>query len=482
MSTWFALVDCNNFYASVFRVFEPYLKDKPIIVLSNNDGCAIARNAQAKDLGIKMGEVYHLNIEKYAQLQVEIRSSCYALFGNMSDRVMGILAKYTDAIEVYSVDESFLKLKGFDEYFDVKAYMQAAVAEVLQCTGIPISVGLAPTKALAKVANKIAKKFPDKTGHVHWMNTDELRIKGLKWTKIEDVWGIGRRHTWKLITLEEREVQTTPLVDVETIRRKNIERAYDFTLLARSFVRQEFTVVGERLHKELCGIRALDLEIDEPNENMNCARSFETFLQKKEDIAEQLSSYVAHVCRRLRKQRRLCNEISVFIATSQFLQNKRYKDIRIKLPYSTNSQLEINFFAQAMLRAIYLPGYSYVKAGITLSRLVPDDSIQVSLFQNRNERHPKLMEAMDRVNRKYGENAVKAASQPKKTFNMRQNFLRPEWTCKIEDVLVIEMDAPRSKATAEGKPNIINYALRDYEPATPPPATDLWAINIDIVA
>lgn len=482
MSTWFALVDCNNFYASVFRVFEPYLKDKPIIVLSNNDGCTIARNAQAKDLGIKMGEVYHLNIPKYQELQVEIRSSCYALFGNMSDRVMGILAKYTDAIEVYSVDESFLKLKGFDEYFDVKAYMQEAVAEVLQCTGIPISVGLAPTKALAKVSNKIAKKFPDKTGHVHWMNTDELRIKGLKWTKIEDVWGIGRKHTWKLITLEEREVQATPLVDVATIRRKNIESAHDFTLLARPFVRQEFTVVGERLHKELCGIQALDLEIDEPNDNMNCARSFETFLQKREDIAEQLSSYVAHVCRRLRKQKRLCNEITVYIATSQFLQNKRYKDIRVKLPYSTNSQLEINHYAQAMLRAIFLPGYSYVKAGITLNKLVPDDSIQVSLFQNRNERHPKLMEVMDKVNRKYGENVVMAASQPKKTFNMRQNFLRPEWTCKLEDVLVINMDSAKPAGTATGTPTVLNYALRDYDPATPPLRSGLWTINVDSVA
>lgn len=480
--TWFALIDCNNFYASVFRVFEPWLYEKPIIVLSNNDGCTIARNYEAKDLGIKMGEVYHLNIEKYAELGVTIRSSCYALFGNMSDRVMSILSKYTDAIEVYSVDESFLKLKGFDEYFDVKRYMQMAVAEVLQCTGIPISVGLAPTKALAKVSNKVAKKFPDITGHVHWINNDELRIKGLKWTKIEDVWGIGRKHTWKLITLEEREVQHTPLIEVETIKRKNIEKAYDFTLLDRAFVRQEFTVVGERLHKELCGVQALDLEKEEPNDNMNCARSFQTFLHKREDISEQLSSYVAHVCRRLRKQKRLCNEISVFIATSQFVNNKRYKDIRVKLPYSTNSQLEINYYAQAMLRAIYASGFSYVKAGITLSKLVPDDSVQVSLFQNRNERHPNLMKVFDKINRKYGENTLKAACQPKKTFNMRQNFLRPEWTCKIEDVLVIDMDVSFSVSDGKGSPAIINYALQDYPPVTPPLEENLWSINMDNVA
>ncbi|MGQ2984848.1 Y-family DNA polymerase [Flavobacterium sp.] len=480
--TWFALIDCNNFYASVFRVFEPWVMNSPIIVLSNNDGCTIARSYEAKNLGIKMGEVYHLNIERYKQLGVEIRSSCYALFGNMSDRVMGILSKYTDAIEVYSVDESFLKLKGFDEYFDVKSYMQQAVAEVLQCTGIPISVGLAPTKALAKVSNKVAKKFPELTGHVHWINTEELRVKGLKWTKIEDVWGIGRKHTWKLITLEEREVQTTPLMHVDTCRRKNIERAYDFTLLDRAFVRQEFTVVGERLHKELCGIQALDLEIEEPNDNMNCARSFETFLHKREDISEQLSSYVAHVCRRLRKQRRLCNQISVFIATSQFVNNKRHKDIRVKLPYSTNSQFEINYYAQAMLRAIYASGFSYVKAGVTLSKLVPDDTIQVSLFQNRNERHPKLMKVFDKMNRKYGENTLMAASQPQKTFNMRQNFMRPEWTCKIADVLEINMDLAHSIGNGTGIAKVINYAVKDYPPMIQEMEDNLFSVEMDNVA
>ncbi|RZJ54994.1 MAG: DUF4113 domain-containing protein, partial [Flavobacterium sp.] len=417
---------------------------------------------------------YHLNVEKYIGLKINIRSSCYALFGNMSDRVMSILAKYTDAIEIYSVDESFLKLKGYDDYFDVKSYMQEAVAEVLQCTGIPISVGLAPTKALAKVANKIAKKYAKQLGNVHWMNSDELRIKGLKWTKIEDVWGIGRRHTWKLITLEDREMADTPLMQVSTIKRENIERAYDFTQLDRAFVRKEFTVVGERLHKELCGIQALDLEKKEPNDNMNCARSFEHYLYKKEDISEQLSSYVAHVCRRLRKQKRLCNSISIFIATSQFVENKRFKDVRVALPFSTNSQLEVNYYAQRMLNSIFSPGYSYVKAGVTLSKLVPDDSIQVSLFNNRNERHPELMNVLDKINRKFGENTIIAACQPKNTFNMRQNFLRPEWTSKISDVLVIDIDCGKSLNAGKGQANVTNYALRDYSSEKPIIKTNIF--------
>jgi len=270
---WFALVDCNDFYASTFRVFEPWLRGRPVIVLSNNDGCAIARSREAKTLGIKMAEVYHLNIQRYESLNVEVRSSCYAFFGNMSDRVMGILSKYTDGIEIYSVDESFLKFSGFDAHYDLKEHMAMAVAEVLQCTGIPISVGLAPTKALAKVANKIAKKFPQPTGDVHWINTDALRVKGLKWTEIHDVWGIGRRHTWKLLILEEREMQQTFLMDVSPLKLPKVTSAFDFTQLSEQFVRKEFTVVGERLHKELRGIRALDLEKEEANDNMNCARS-----------------------------------------------------------------------------------------------------------------------------------------------------------------------------------------------------------------
>lgn len=478
---WYGLVDCNNFYASAFRLFEPTLIGHPIVVLSNNDGCVIARSYEAKDLGIKMGEVYHLNKEKYEAMGIVVRSSCYAYFGEISNRVMSILMKYTNAVEVYSVDESFLEFTGFDENFDLKQHMINAIAEVLQCTSIPISVGIAPTKALAKVANKIAKKYPKQTDGVHWINTDALRIKGLKWTEIQDVWGIGRQHTKKLISTEDRPAQRAPLFEENILKRGNIMTAYDFSLQDEVWVRKEFSVVGLRLLQELRGISVLGLEAEEDKKIMNCTRSFERKLTRLEDIKEKLASFVAHVSRRLRQQNSLCNELSVFIHTSQFEENKYYKALRIRLPFGTNSVIELNKFAQWMLGMIFVPGYLYMKCGVTVTGLTPDTGVQMNLFKNRNERHPALMKALDKINRKHGENTLMLSCQPKKVFTMRQNFMRPEWTTKIKDILVIDMDSAKSRGNGIGKPKITNYLSRNY-PGPAKKELDIMIIDIDKLA
>jgi len=474
---WFGLVDCNNFYASAFRLFEPQLIGRPVVVLSNNDGCVIARSYEAKALGIKMGEVYHLNKERYDELGVVIRSSCYAYFGDISNRVMAILGKYTNAIEVYSVDESFLKFEGFDERYDLKTHMVKAIAEVLQCTGVPISVGIAPTKALAKVANKIAKKFPNETQSVHWINNDELRVKGLKWTEIHDVWGIGRQHTRKLISIEDRQATHAPLFEENILKRSNITTAFEFAQQTDEWVRAEFTVVGLRLLHELQGRSVLDLEPVEDNDIMNCSRSFQKPLGELLDIREQLASYAAHVCRRLRRQKSLCNELSVFVATSQFVDKKRYRALRIQLPFSTNSTLEINHYAQLILKGVYEEGYQYMKCGITVSRLVPESGVQMSLFLNRNEKHPQLMKAIDKINRKHGENTLMAAAQPKVTFNMRQNFMRPEWTTKIKDIMPVKCDTVATVGDGTGRPKVICYPIAHY-PC--PYKTEIKVLTIDI--
>ena len=207
----FALVDCNNFYASCQRVFEPHLRNKPIVILSNNDGCVIARSNEAKALNIPMGAPAFEYKKVFEENNVFVYSSNYALYGDMSSRVMNILATYSPEIEVYSIDEAFLKFKGF-ELFNLQEIGIEMQRKVTKGTGIPVSIGFAPTKALAKVANKIAKKFPERTQSVYTIDSEEKRIKALKWTKIEDVWGIGRKHSKRL-------------------QAKNVFNAYQFTQL-----------------------------------------------------------------------------------------------------------------------------------------------------------------------------------------------------------------------------------------------------------
>ena len=233
----FALVDCNNFYASCERVFRPDLNGKPVVVLSNNDGCVIARSNEAKSLKIPMGAPAFEFKEVFEKNNVQVFSSNYALYGDMSFRVMTILSKFSPEVEIYSIDEAFLQFDGFD-LFSLQEIGLKIRKAVYKSTGIPVSVGFAETKALAKVANKIAKKFTDRTGGVYIINTDEKRVKALKWTKVEDVWGIGRQHTKRL-------------------EYYGVKSAFDFVLMADGWVRKNMAVVGLRLKRELEGKRTL---------------------------------------------------------------------------------------------------------------------------------------------------------------------------------------------------------------------------------
>jgi len=229
----FALVDCNNFYASCERVFNPSLNGKPVVVLSNNDGCVIARSNEAKALGIPMGAAAFEFKKLFEKNNVYIFSSNYALYGDMSSRVMNILTNYTPEIEIYSIDEAFLKFDGF-ELFDLNELGTTIKKTVTKGTGIPISIGFANSKALAKVANRISKKFPERTKGCYIIDTEEKRIKALKWLAIEDVWGIGRRYAYKL-------------------KGKGIKNAYEFTQLPDAWVKKHMTIQGLRLKKDLEG-------------------------------------------------------------------------------------------------------------------------------------------------------------------------------------------------------------------------------------
>ena len=235
----FALIDCNNFYASCERVFNPKLIGKPLAILSNNDGCVISRSNEAKALGIPMGAPAFKYDSVFKKHNVHVFSSNFPLYGDMSSRVMSILSSYTPNIEIYSIDEAFLEFKGFDNY-DLENYGKEIRKKVLKWTGIPVSIGIAPTKALAKVANRIAKKFENKTYGVYVLDSKEKREKALKWLKIGDVWGVGLKHTARL-------------------KSYNVNRAYDFINLPDKWVRSEMSVVGLRL-KELEGESVLSLE------------------------------------------------------------------------------------------------------------------------------------------------------------------------------------------------------------------------------
>jgi DNA polymerase V len=416
----FALIDCNNFYASCERVFNPKLIGKAIAILSNNDGCVIARSNEAKAF-VPMGAVFFKYKDIFKENNIHVFSSNYPLYGDISNRVMSILSNFSPDIEVYSIDEAFLQFKGFDK-FDLEKHGLQMVKDVKQSTQIPISVGIAPSKALSKVANKIAKKFPEKTNSVYVLDTEEKRIKALKWTKIEDVWGIGRQFSKKLIA-----------IDVFT--------AYDFTLLSDNYVRQEFSVVGLRLKKELEGIPTLKLDEIKSKKNIATTRSFAKNLTELEDLRERVSTFSSSCAEKLRKQKSACNAIMVFVHTNFHKKDQAQysKNIVIQLPYASNSDITISKYAIIGLEAIFKKGFAYKKAGVIVMGFVPENIIQQNLFENENPKHKELMQTMDALNLKMGKKNIKLASQNiPKTWVMRQENLSKRYTTDWKELLEVE--------------------------------------------
>ena len=418
----FALVDCNNFYASCQRVFEPHLIGKPVVILSNNDGCVIARSNEAKALGIPMGAPAFEFKKLFEAHNVFVYSSNYALYGDMSSRVMNILTTFSPDIEVYSIDEAFLKFNGFD-LFNLEDYGKTIQKKVTKNTGIPISVGFAPTKALAKVANKIAKKFPERTKSVYVIDTEEKRIKALKWTKIEDVWGIGRKHAKRLQAVQ-------------------VFNAYQFTQLSDEWVRKQMAVVGLRLKHELEGKPTLDLETPKSKKMIATTRSFEKSLTKLEAISERVSTFTASCSEKLRRQNSHCSMIMVFVQTNYFRKDQAQysRNIVINTDFPTNSTIELNHYAQIGLKALFKEGYHYKKAGVIVMGLTPNDQTQLSLFNTSNPKHQPLMSVVDKLNQSYGKNKIKFGNQSLgRQWKMKQEQLSKSYTTRIDEVVVVRV-------------------------------------------
>ena len=416
----YALVDCNNFYASCERVFNPSLVGKPIVVLSNNDGCVIARSNEAKKLGIPMGAPAYQYKDTFEKCNIRVFSANFPLYGDMSRRVMSILSTYSPQQEIYSIDECFLNLS--DMNIDFFEYGLKMKAHVEKWTGIPISVGIAPTKALAKAANRIAKKFPEQTKGCHVIDTETKRIKALKWFDVEDVWGIGRRNAAKL-------------------RAVGVRKAWDFVNLPQSWVLKSMTVTGWNLQKELNGIPSIPMEWIEKRQSIATTRTFDADKADFEEIRERIVTFTSMCAEKLRHQHSLCHRLMVFLETNRFKDmDKQYNpSILIKLPFATCSTLELAEFAVDGLKQIYKSRYHYKRAGVVLMDFEDADEYQPSLFFNSNPKHKSLMAKIDAINHKYHKDVIRLGSQDFNRHKMRQEHLSGQYTTKIEDIIVAQI-------------------------------------------
>ena len=412
-----ALVDCNNFYASCERVFNPKIENKPVIVLSNNDGCVIARSNEAKALGIKMGEpAFKIKclIEKH---NINIFSSNFALYGDLSKRVMNVMSAETDRIEIYSIDEAFLD---FTDYAS-KERGFAIKNKVQQWTGIPVSVGIAPTKVLAKVAGHIAKKHT-KAG-VFMFDDESLIRRALNVFKVEDLWGIGRKNAKKLKAF-------------------GIHTALQFRECDSNWIRINLSINGVRLQKELHAEVCYPLELTRKRKQNICtARSFGIEIKELSKLKEAIGSYANTCAAKLRKEKSCCTSISVFLSTNPFRpkakQYSPYKVIQLDVP--TNDSMEIVKFAIKALGSIYRDDYIYKKVGVIVGRIVPQEQIQLSLFDSLDrEKRKSINVAVDKINATMGKNKVKLAVQGNgRKWKLKQEKLSPCYTTRFTDILEV---------------------------------------------
>ncbi|MCK8479169.1 Y-family DNA polymerase [Psychroserpens algicola] len=417
----FALVDCNNFYASCERVFNPNLQGQPVAILSNNDGCVISRSDEAKALGLPMGAPI-FKWDSFCKAHgIHVLSSNYPLYGDMSSRVMDILRQFTPDVEVYSIDESFLEFKGFDHY-DFESYGNEIRMRILKWTGIPVCVGIAPTKALSKVANKVARKFPKRTKGVYVINSEEQRIKALKWIDIENVWGIGRG-------LHKR------------LQAKGCKKAYDFTQLSDDWVRKTFSITEWKLKKDLEGHSKILLDEPKNKRAIATTRSFEYTYSDIDNIEERISTFATSCAEKLRKQGSSCYMVIVLLSS-----DKHKKDLEqhrasksVSLSYPTNSSLIISNCAVNAVKSIFKTGIKYKRAGVIVTGLVQTSNHQLHLFDAENPKHQPLMQSIDHLNSKYKSHKIKLGNQDlKRTWKMRQERLSPRYTTNINDIIVVK--------------------------------------------
>jgi DNA polymerase V len=418
----YALVDCNNFYVSCERLFNPKLEHKPVIVLSNNDGCAIARSEEAKALGIDMGTPAFMLRELIERNQVEIYSSNYTLYGDLSDRVMKTLGVFAPQMEVYSIDEAFLDLHDLMHHDLLKLAMKIRKT-VRRNIGIPVTVGIAATKTLAKMANRFAKKKRKDVG-VHWAANEKLVEEMLSSTGIGDIWGVGERYATFL-------------------KRNGYKTALDLLNAPEEWIRKEMTVKGQRLLNELKGIPSIELEFEQPaKKNICTSRSFGKLLSDKNLIKEALSNYAATCALKLRQQHSCCKSLHVFVQTNPHrTEDRQYsRSITVELATASNDSREIIKYALKAFELVYKEGYNYLKCGVIVMDLVPATHVQGNLFSKPSVKGRTIMETMDMVNKCLGKDTVRLAVQGfDRRYKLKAEHLSPCYTTNIKDILKVKI-------------------------------------------
>ena len=415
-----ALIDCNNFYASCERIFNPKLMRRPIVVLSNNDGCIITRSAEAKKLGIKMGEPYFKAKKIIDKNNVKVFSSNYSLYGDISQRVMETLARFAPDIEIYSIDEAFLGLNGFENY-ELSTYCSYIRRTIKQWVGIPVSIGVSSTKTLSKIANNLAKKNKEYDGVCILKSWFEIN-EAIKLTLIGDVWGIGRRLS-------------------SFLQKYNIKTAYDFIQLDKGWVRKNMGVVGEKTFLELCGVSCIELDLI-PSDKKSCcvSRSFSKPIEKIHNLEESVSAYGTRVAEKIREEGLMAESMSVFVLTNYFnRKEKQYSNsIKLQLPFPTNNSIKIVKRALQGIRKIYREGYRYKKAGVILYGLSKSSQVKGLLDYDR-ESSDAIMNTMDRINGRYGSSVVRLASEGiEKSWRMKREKVSPCYTTNFDDLVEVK--------------------------------------------
>lgn len=415
-----ALADCNNFYASCERVFRPELEGKPVLVLSNNDGCVIARSNEVKALGIKMGEPAFKIKETIRKNKVHVFSTNFMLYGDMSNRVMSVLKEESSAIEIYSIDEAFIDMSqigGVEE----KAILLRA--QVKQWTGIPISIGLAHTKVLAKIANHIAKKY--KKNGVFILEGDELIERALKFFPVDDIWGIGKQ-------------------SAKLLYKNNIKTAWQLTQCDDRWIKRNLNITGLKLVKELRGEICYPLgTVEASKKNICTSRSFGKEVHNIEELRESVSTFAANCAKKLRDQNSVCKKLSVFIITNPFKpEAKQYQGYQIlELATATNDSLEISKMAIQGLRNIFKDECVYKKAGVIVHDISPENQLQLNMFDKVDRTKRKnLMLAYDAVNNKMGRDTLRLTVQGfDRKWKMKQEQLSPCYTTRITELLEVKL-------------------------------------------
>ena len=412
-----ALIDCNSFYASCERVFRPDLARTPIVVLSNNDGCVIARSAEAKRLGIAMGAPYFQIRRDLERWGVAVFSSNYALYGDISERVMAVIESLVPALEVYSIDEAFADLSGIA---DVERLGRTMRREVLQRTGIPVGVGIAPTKTLAKLANHTAKRLQQQTGGVVNICEAHKRDWVLRNTAVSEVWGIGRRMTEHLDQLE-------------------IKTAWDLAHFDPWTLRKQFSVVVEKTARELRGTPCLDLEqVAPPKQEICCSRMFGQRLRELPPIREAVATYAARACEKLRGQHSLCKRVRVSIRTGMFNPDepKFSKGVVCELPYPTDDTRLVTRAALAGLEQVYRDGFAFSKAEILLMDLRQRGEYTDDLFAEvQPAESERVMGVLDQINAKWGRGTIRPGRVPRAPdWGMRREMMSQSYTTRLDQL------------------------------------------------